>query len=646
MTTEFYGAKNIVGKPATAMGALGQRPRNVYSAMTPRSIRFGVLSLAVTATACGVISPATSSSAPVVAATAGGPISPSAPLSVTQRRWVDSTLAALSLHDRVAQMIMVWMLGDYSNNRDSSYAEVIRWVEHDHIGGVSMSLGTPIEVAAKLNDLQRRAVVPLLVSADLEPGLGRLEGGLFAHYMLDAGSATVFPPAMAIAATGRDSDAYDVGRAIAQEGRAVGIHINFAPVVDVNNNPSNPVINTRSFGEDPQRVARLSALFVRGASAGGQLATAKHFPGHGDTDVDSHVGLPVVLANMSRLDSVELVPFKAAIDAGAALVMTAHIALPAVQGDSSTPATLSPRIITGLLRDTLGFRGVAITDAMTMEGIGKGYTTEQSSVLAVKAGADILLKPSDPTRAIDAVVAAVGRGEIARSRIDSAARHVLELKARSGAAVAPIVSLERLRDVVGSPEHRALAADIARRAITLLRDRDHLVPMSDTGRTLIVHYAPETEIKAGRVFESMLRDSRGSAGPRAVKVVRILPSATNEALDSLDRLADGSATVIVTAYVRRVEGEGRVTVPEQIASWIDRLAQRRKVIVVAFGNPYLIRQFTNVGSYVVTYGVSDDLERGVARGVMGRGGISGRVPVTMPGVYRAGEGERRGGGGG
>ena len=611
----------------------------LYSIMKFRSV-CAFLACAIAATACGSIGPAASREAPM-AVMPIGPLSPTQPLDSRQRHWVDSTLATLSLHDRVGQMVMVWMLGDYSNTRDSSYAEVIRWVERDHIGGVSMSLGTPIEVAAKLNDLQRRAAVPLLTSADLEPGLGRLEGGVFAHYMLDAGGATVFPPAMAIAATGRDSDSFDVARATAQEGRAAGIQINFAPVVDVNNNPSNPVINTRSFGEDPKRVAHLSELFVRGAMAGGQLATAKHFPGHGDTDVDSHVGLPIVTATMGRLDTVELVPFKAAINAGAALVMTAHIALPAVQGDSSTPATLAPRIITGLLRDTLGFRGVAITDAMTMEGIGKGYTTEQSSVLAVKAGADILLKPSDPTVAINAVVAAVERGEISRSRIDSAARHVLELKARSGVAFAPVVSLERLRDVVGAPEHRALAADIARRAITLLRDRDNLVPLADTGRTLIVHYAPETEIRAGRAFEAAMRGGRATGARRVTQVARLLPSATGDMLDSLDRVADGAASVIVTAYVRRVEGEGRFAVPQHIAAWIDRLAQRRKVIVISFGNPYLIRQFGNVGSYLVAYGVSDDLERAAAAALTGRGNITGHVPVSLPGFFRAGDGLRR-----
>jgi len=583
-------------------------------------------------------------SSPAAATPSVGPLSPAVPLTERQRRWVDSTLASLSLRERVGQMVMVWMLGDYTNVRDSSYAEVIRWVERDGIGGVSMSLGTPIEVAAKLNDLQRRARVPLLVSADLEPGLGRLEGGLFAHYMLDAGGATVFPPAMAIAATARDSDAYDVARAIAEEGRAVGIHVNFAPVVDVNNNPSNPVINTRSFGEDPRRVARLSAHFVRGAIDGGQLATAKHFPGHGDTDVDSHVGLPVVGASMARLDSVELVPFKAAIAAGASLVMTAHIALPAVNGDSSTPATLAPRIITGLLRDSLHFRGVAITDAMTMEGIGKGYSAEQSSVLAVQAGAEILLKPSDATRAINALVAAVDRGEISRSRIDSAARHMLELKARSGVAFAPMVSLERLREVVGSPAHRAIAAGVARRAITLLRDRDTLVPLRGAARVAIVQYAPETEIKAGRAFLAELRRSptvSARGGGAIVQAGKILPSATPDAIAVVERSIGESDAVIVTAFVRRVEGEGRVAIPQPVADWINGLAGRRKVIVVAFGNPYVIRQFPNIGTYMVTYGVTDDLERAAARAILGADAISGVAPVSLPGFFKAGEGIRR-----
>src|SRR5687768_16328568 len=307
---------------------------------------------------------------------APAPFDPRAPLTPAQAKWIDSTLASLPLRERIGQMVHVWVLGDYTSYTDSTFAEVRRWIERDHIGGVTMSLGTPIEVAAKVNNMQRLSRVPLSIASDLEPGLGRLEGGVFTHYLLDAGGATVFPSAMAIAATGRDEDAYDVAKVIAQEARAVGIHINFTPTVDVNNNPANPVINTRSFGEDPERVGRLSALFVKGALAGGQIPTAKHFPGHGDTDVDSHVGLPVVQANMARLQRLELVPFRAAIATGVPMVMTAHIALPAIE-PGNTPATLSPQIITGLLRDSLGFRGLTITDAMTMDGVGKGYTNEE-----------------------------------------------------------------------------------------------------------------------------------------------------------------------------------------------------------------------------------------------------------------------------
>lgn len=597
---------------------------------------FTALGVIATCLACG---PATFG-LPVGSLPPATAVSSTEPLTGKQEHWVEKTLATLSLRDRVAQMVVIWMTGDYTSEHDSTYAQLVRWVVDDKVGGATMSLGTPIEVAAKLNDLQRRARVPLLVSSDLEPGLGRLESGLFTHYLLETGGATPFPPAMAIAATGRDSDAYDAAKIIAQEGRAAGIHVNFAPVVDVNNNPANPVINTRSFGEDPERVGRLSALFVHGTLDGGQLPTAKHFPGHGDTDVDSHVGLPVVSADIARLMSLELVPFKAAIKAGAALVMTAHIALPAIDS-ASVPATLSPRIITGLLRDSLGFKGTAITDAMTMQGVGKGYTTEESSVLAVKAGADILLKPTDPTRAIDAIVHAVEAGEISRARIDSAARRVLELKARAGLADGAQIWLGELRTVIGAPEHRAVAADIARRAVTLIRDSAQLVPLSTPGRALVVQYMPETEIRAGRIFGTALRAGRTRSGAGQTVLAKIGPGATHDLLDSLGRVADSSAVIVIAPYVRRVEGEGRVAIPEQIALWIDEVARRRPTVVVTFGNPYLIRQFPSVGSYVVTYGVGDDLERAAAAALLGEQKVTGRIPVSLPGFFRVGDGIRR-----
>jgi beta-N-acetylhexosaminidase len=561
-------------------------------------------------------------------------LSPGSPLTPEQLRWVDSTLERLSTRERIGQMVWRWVLGDYANVADSSYANARRDVEEHRIGGITMSLGSPIETAAKINSLQRRARVPLIVASDLEPGLGRLEGGVFSYYLLDAGSATVFPQAMAIGATGRDEDAYDVARTIGIEARAVGIQVNFAPTVDVNNNPGNPVINVRSFGEDPQQVARLAAQWVRGSHDAGVVATAKHFPGHGDTDVDSHVGLPVVSATRARLDQVELLPFRAAIGAGASMVMTAHIALPAVTGDSATPATLSERIITNLLREDLGFRGVTITDALTMEGVGRGYSSEESAVLALKAGSDILLMPRDTKRAIDAVAAAVERGEIPKVRIDAAARRVLELKARTGVAFNPIADFEALREIVGAPEHRAKADDIARRAITVLRDSANLLPVA-SGRVVVVQYMPETELKAGRWF------AREIAAVRPSHVFKITPRSGREELDSVARAARGADRVVVTAHVRRVEGEGRTSIPTHIASWMDGLAQRERVVFVAHGNPYLIRQVPSVDTYVVTYGVGDALERASARAIMGRAPITGRAPISLPGFFRRGDGIQR-----
>ena len=577
---------------------------------------------------------------PAASAVAASTLDPRTPLSRPQHDWVERTLASLSLREKVGQMVEVWVLGDYTSTQDSTFAEVRRWIVEDGVGAVTMSLGTPVEVASKVNAFQQLAKVPLLVSSDLEPALGRLEGGVFTHYLMDAGGATVFPTAMGIAATGRDEDARAAGRVIGREARAVGITTDFAPVADVNNNPRNPVINTRSFGEDPARVARLTALFIEGLREGGALSAAKHFPGHGDTEVDSHVGLPVVTASWPRLRALELVPFKAAIDAGVAYVMSAHIALPALDGDSATPATLRPGIMTGVLRDTLGFTGIAITDAMTMDGVGKGYGVAESSVLAVKAGADMLLKPTDPHAAIAAVVAAVERGEIPVARIDASVRRILGMKARSGVAFSRFVSLDTLREVVGSAAHRSLAADIARRSLTLLRDRGTL-PVAGR-RTVVIQYMPETELRAGRVFATAMR-----AADTATRVFKVSPATAQSQLDALAPAIARADRVVLAAYVRRIEGEGRPAIPPTIASWMAGLAAAdsasgaARVSLVAFGNPYLVRQVPAVGSYLVAWSVGDATERAVADALLGRSPVTGVSPVSLPGFFARGDGLRR-----
>ena len=558
-----------------------------------------------------------------------------APLNADARAWIERSLERLSLRQRVGQMVMVWVLGDYTSATDSTFAVARRWITEDGVGGVVMSLGSPVEVAAKVNDLQRLALaggVPLLVASDLEPALGRLEGGSFTPSLLNAGSATVFPSAMAIGATGNEANAEEAGRVSAREAKAIGIHLNFAPVADVNNNPSNPVINTRAFGEDAATVARFTAAYVRGTQQEGVVAVVKHFPGHGDTDTDSHLALPIVASDRARLDTVELVPFRAAIAEGAWGVMTAHVALPAVAHDT-VPATLNRGIVGALLRDTLGFRGVTITDALDMQGVGKGYSVEQSTVLAVQAGADILLMPTDTRRAIDAVVAAVERGEIAAARVDTSVRRLLELKVRVGAARRPIVPLDSLREIVGAATHRETARRIAREAVTLLRDEQSLVPVHDDQPTLVVTYAGETDVEAGRAFAAGLRSAL-----RGARVVRISPRWPRSALDSLVRPGD---RVIASTHVRAVEPPGRFAVAPHVAAWLDSLAASHPVIVAAHGNPYVIREMPHVGSYLVTYGRGPALEQAAAGAIAGRAPIVGRAPISLPGFFARGDGLRR-----
>ena len=557
------------------------------------------------------------------------PRSLTAPLPVDATQWIDRTIAAMPLRDQVGQMVMIWVLGDYTSSTDSSFVLAVQRIRQDKVGGIIMSLGSPIEVAEKVNALQRQSSLPLLVGMDVEPGLGRLEGGVFAPGTLTAGNATVLPTAMAIGATRKLEHAREAGRITGEESRAIGIHLAFAPTADVNNNPSNPVINVRSFGEDPLLVAAMTSAFVDGVQQSGVAATIKHFPGHGDTDTDSHNALPIVHSSRARLDAVELVPFRAAIDAGVAAVMSAHIALPAVTHDS-TPATLAPAVMTALLRDTLGFKGLVITDAMDMRGVGAGYALGESAVLAVKAGADILLMPPDVPAAISAVVAAVERGEIPASRIAASVRRLLEMKLRTGAIQRPITPLDSLREIVGQRAHRARAVVIAEDAITLLRDSDRQLPLATAQPTLVLTYVPELDNQAGRVFTTEMR-----AALLTMRSARITSATPRQRLDSL--LRNGSERIVVATFVRTIEGEGRFAVAEHVAKWLDSLGAVRPVSVVAFSSPYVLREFPRVTGYVAAYGRGESVERAAARALTGRVPFHGVTPTSLPGFFTAGQ---------
>ncbi len=559
---------------------------------------------------------------------------PRTPLSAAARRWVDSTLPTLTPRARAAQLVHVWLVGDYESSSDSAFAETARWVRDDGIGGILMSVGSPIEVAAKLNALQSMARVPLLVGCDVEPSIGRLEGGLFIPSMIRAGGATVIPTNMAIGATGDTALAYRAGLVTGRESRAIGIHLAYAPVADVNNNAANPVINVRSFGESPGMVAEFAAAFTRGVQDGGALATVKHFPGHGDTETDSHNALPVVHLTHAHLDSVELRPFRAAINAGAAAVMSAHISNPTWLGDE-LPATLQRRVLHDELRDSLHFRGLTITDALTMQGVAKMFTQQEIAVKSVRAGAEVLLKPADVTPVLNALTREMAYDPTFAALIDAAARKNLEMKARVGLHRGAQVSLDSLRAVVGTAAHRALASEIATRAVTVLRDSAGQIPLASRSGVQLVVYTPETEFGGGNAFVDEFR-KRASA-----TVTRVGPQTQRAVLDAVAARSARGRLVIVTV-VRRVEGRGRVAIVEPFADWVRDVVPRLKPIVVAAGNPYVIGQFPGIEAYMVTYSVGEAPERAAARALFGAP-VTGRSPVSLPGIFSRGDSGTSGG---
>jgi beta-N-acetylhexosaminidase len=364
-------------------------------------------------------------------------------------RWVDSVLASMTLREKAAQLVWPQIFGEYTAENAPNWLRIQRLVTEQKVGGFIMSVGSPLDIATRINALQRASKLPLLFGADFETGAGfRVRAGYFVPNAIDLGGATVLPLQMALGAADDTALAYEAGRVTAREGRALGLHLSFGPVLDVNNNPANPVIGARSFGEDPKLAARLGAAFVRGVQDNGMLATGKHFPGHGDTETNSHLALSEVRASRARLDTVELVPFRAAIDAGVGAIMTYHGILPALDS-SGVPATLSPLVLTGLLRQSMHYTGLLITDAMDMAGVVAQFGAQESAKRAIAAGADVLLMPADVAGTIDAVVAGVREGRYDAARLDASVRHVLRLKRMFSLDRNRFVSLDSVRIIVG-----------------------------------------------------------------------------------------------------------------------------------------------------------------------------------------------------
>ena len=548
--------------------------------------------------------------------------------------WAELTLARLTLAERAAQLMMPWILGDFAPDGSAGSNRALEMLERHGVGGIIVSAGSPTEVAVKLNRLQGRSRIPLLVGADLETGAGfRFRSPVALPGLIELGGATDFPPLMAVGATGDEDLAYAMGRITAVESRALGVHLPFAPVLDVNNNPDNPVINVRSFGEDPAAVARLGAAFVRGLQEWGATATGKHFPGHGDTNVDSHVDLPVIRVDRARLDSLELLPYRMAISVGMGAVMTAHLAIPEVTGSATLPATLSGQVLTGMLRGDLGFDGLIITDALDMQAVDRRFPRGEAAVRALEAGADLLLMPPDVATAVRAVVAAVQTGRIPEERLNRSVLRILRLKEQMGLPDAPRIDVERVAERVGIPAHQEVAQQIAERSITVLRNEGGLLPLRGTRTANVTSLVVRrgNDLLAGRSFTARMRQTY----PRLREEV-LEWGAPRAAWDEAFQRSRQANLVVIQAHI-----PGGVSAPAELSRLVSRLREAGVPhLVVSFGNPYLVREFPDVQGYVIAWGSQDVSQRAAARAILGDIPVTGRTPTAIPPSYRIGDGIR------
>src|ERR1700720_1042436 len=482
--------------------------------------------------------------------------------------------------------------------------------------GIVKSQAYPTAVLT--NQLQAKSKVPLLVGADFERGTAmRLDEG------------TSFPTAMALAAGGNPKDAYVMGKITALEARAVGVHWIYAPDADVNNNPGNPIINTRSFGEDPARVAEFVSEFVRGVQENGGLATAKHFPGHGDTAADSHIDLPVIGADRARLDQLELVPFRAAIAMQVDSIMTGHLNVPALEPDPNTPATLSHSILTDLLRRELGYQGLIVTDAMDMGGITVRHAPGEAAVRAVVAGADALLMPPVPDAAFEALQAAVKSGRISKERLDASVRRILQAKARLGLNANRLVDVNAINQKFGSAAWQKEAQEISDRGVTLLRDTPHRLPLDATkpSRALLLAFYADPEPYPGEDLERELRSRFDS-----VTTLRADTRFVNASTLKLPP-PDTYDVALLALFVRVSDRKGNVDVPAEQAALADQLFKTGKpVVTLCLGSPYLIERFPQAQTWLAAFGISDVAQISLARALFGQISVRGHLPVTIPGV--------------
>lgn len=531
--------------------------------------------------------------------------------------WVESTLSRMTLEEKAGQMVFPNVYGVYLSDDSPEYQRLEYLVKEKKVGGLIFFSSELYEQAILTNKMQRLAKIPLLIAADYEHGVSmRIEG------------TTPFPNVMALGAADDENLTYEMARVIAEEGRAIGVHQNYAPVSDVNNNPDNPIINVRSFGETPELVARHSNAFIRGLQEKNMIATSKHFPGHGNTSVDSHLDLPVLKSSKDELMQIELSPFKSNIENGVMSIMVGHLAVPSIEGDSGIPASLSKKIITDLLKETFGFSGLIVTDAMNMHGVTNYFSTAEATIRAIKAGHDCILFPDNPEEAIDAIIRAVKVGELDESRLDYSVRKILMAKKWLGLDKNRFVDIDKISSVVGKEEHQNLARKIARKSITLLKNKNNLLPLSQNPEIKYSHFIiSDTQNESdGDLFDKNLK-----LRIPQLQTFRILLKSDKDDYNNALNLAQQSDILIISVYLRVRSYQGTIGLKQEQAELIySFLKMNKPIVMISHGNPYVLSEFPDVDAYLNIYGDSKFSEIAAVEALFGEISIEAKSPISIP----------------
>lgn len=533
------------------------------------------------------------------------------------RNYEDSVLSKMTLEEKAGQMVFPAVFGQYMSEDDPNFQRLIKLVKDYHVGGLIFFNSNIYAQAMIINKMQSHAKIPLLISADYERGLSQ-----------NTIEATSFPYNMGIGAANDSLLTYEMGKIIAREAKAVGVFQNYAPVVDVNNNPINPIINVRSFGEDVQLVKKLSNAFLNGIQDGGVIATSKHFPGHGNTSLDSHKELPIISGSKEEIVNVELSPFISNIKNGVRSIMVGHLSVPAFEKESNTPATLSKSIITDLLKKELGFKGLIVTDAMNMHAITNNYSTYEAIVKAIEAGNDCILFPEDPFETIDAIIHSVKDGVVSEERLDESVKKILAAKKLVGLDRNKFVNLDEIAKHVGINEHWKVAVNLARESITLLKNDKQLIPIKRNNSKKIAHITLTDDNYPGneKYFDSLLKERISD-----INSFLFLSNSNYENFQNALKEIKNFDEIILSIYLKIKAFSGNLGLNDEQVNFIEKiLAQNKNVILLSHGSPYILSLFPNASTYLCNYGNSKSSELALAESIFGEINITGKLPVTIP----------------